>query len=98
MTYCEKITGVSYRHAWSVGGEMYLKKAKAWADAYYKSPCYEYIMVLGNSDQPASPTTLSDKSPPDSPQSSTSVFRVGLVELPTTKWGSHCSQGVHMMH
>ena len=37
ITYCEKITGVSYRHAWSDGGEMYLKKAKAWADAYYKS-------------------------------------------------------------
>ena len=35
ITYCEKITGVSYRHAWSVGGEMYLKKAKACADAYY---------------------------------------------------------------
>ena len=28
ITYCEKITGVSYRHAWSVGGEMYLKKQK----------------------------------------------------------------------
>ena len=26
----KKITGVSYRHAWSVGGRMYLKKAKAW--------------------------------------------------------------------
>ena len=29
ITYCEKITGVSYSHAWSVDGEMYLKKAKA---------------------------------------------------------------------
>ena len=46
ITYCEKITGVSYRHAWSVGGEMYLKKAKAWADAYYKSPRHEYVMAF----------------------------------------------------
>ena len=46
ITYCEKITGVSYRHAWSVGGEMYLKKTKAWADAYYKSPRHEYIMAF----------------------------------------------------
>ena len=30
ITYCEKITGISYRHPWSVGGEMYLKKSKAW--------------------------------------------------------------------
>ena len=41
ITYCEKITGVSYRHAWSVGGE-----AKAWADAYYKYPRHEYVMVF----------------------------------------------------
>ena len=41
ITYCEKITGVYYRHAWSVGGEMYLKKAKAWAEAYYTSPRHE---------------------------------------------------------
>ena len=34
----KNITGVSDRHAWSVGGEMYLKKAKAWVDAYYNSP------------------------------------------------------------
>ena len=61
------------------------------------SPQPSASYVLANSDQPASPTTLSDKSPPDSPQSSTSVFRVGLVDLPTTDWGSHCSQGVHMM-
>ena len=45
ITYCEKITGVSYRHAWSVGGEMYLKKVKVWADACYKSPCHEYVMA-----------------------------------------------------
>ena len=38
ITNCEKITGVSYRHLWSVDVEMYLKKAKASADAYYKSP------------------------------------------------------------
>ena len=42
----KKITGVSYRHAWSVYGEMYLKKAKAWADAYYKSPRHEYVMAF----------------------------------------------------
>ena len=36
----------SYRHAWSDGGEMYLKKAKAWADAYYKSPRHEYVMAF----------------------------------------------------
>ena len=41
-----KITGFSYRHAWSVGDEMYLKKAKAWADAYYKSPRHEYVMAF----------------------------------------------------
>ena len=36
ITYCEKITGVRYKHAWS-GDEMYLKDAKLWADAYYIS-------------------------------------------------------------
>ena len=36
ITYCEKITSVRYKHAWS-GGEMYLKDAKLWADAYYES-------------------------------------------------------------
>ena len=46
ITYCEKITGVSYRHAWSVGGEMYLKKTKVWADAYYKPPRHEYVMAF----------------------------------------------------
>ena len=25
---------------------MYLKKAKAWADAYYKSPRHEYVMAF----------------------------------------------------
>ena len=35
------ITGVSYSHAWSVGGDMYLKKAKVWEDAYYKSPRHD---------------------------------------------------------
>ena len=42
----KKITGVSYRHAWSVGDEMYLKKAKSWANAYYKSPHHEYVMAF----------------------------------------------------
>ena len=46
ITYCEKITGVSYRHAWSVGGDMYLKQATALADAYYKSPRHEYVMAF----------------------------------------------------
>ena len=46
ITYCENITGVSYRHAWSAGGEMYLKKAKACADAYYKSQRHEYVMAF----------------------------------------------------
>ena len=30
----------------SVGGWMYLKKANAWADAYYKSPHHKYVMVF----------------------------------------------------
>ena len=38
ITYCEKITDVSYRHAWSVGGEMYLKKAKAWGRRVLQIP------------------------------------------------------------
>ena len=46
ITYFEKITGVSYRHAWSVGGEMYLKKANAWADVSYKSPRHENVMTF----------------------------------------------------
>ena len=46
ITYCGKITGVSYRHAWSVDGDMYLKKAKACADACYKSPRHEYVMAF----------------------------------------------------
>ena len=46
ITNCEKITGISYRHTWSVIGEMYLKKAKAWADAYYKSPRHEYVIAF----------------------------------------------------
>ena len=46
ITYCEKIAGVSYRHAWSVGGEMNLKKAKVWADAYFMSPRHEYVMTF----------------------------------------------------
>ena len=46
ITYCEKMTGVSYHHAWTVGGEMYLKKANAWADAYYKSPRHECVMAF----------------------------------------------------
>ena len=46
ITYCEKMTGVSYRHALSAGGEMYLKKAKVWADVYYKSPRHEYVMTF----------------------------------------------------
>ena len=41
ISYCENITGVSYHHAWSVGGDMYLKEAKALANAYYKSPRHE---------------------------------------------------------
>ena len=46
ITYCENITGISYRHPWSVGGELYLKKVKAWTDAYYKSTGHEYVMAL----------------------------------------------------
>ena len=38
ITYCEKITGVSYLHARPV--------AKAWTDAYYKSPRHEYIIAF----------------------------------------------------
>ena len=38
IRYCEKITGVSYRHAWSVGGEMYLKKEKKnYNGVYYRA-------------------------------------------------------------
>ena len=36
ITYYDKITDVRYKHAW-YGGEMYLKDAKLWADAYYES-------------------------------------------------------------
>ena len=42
----KKPTGVSYRHARSVGGEMYLKKGKAWVDAFYKTPRHEHIMAF----------------------------------------------------
>ena len=42
ITYCEKITGVRYKHAWS-GGEMYLKDAKLWADAYYESGHHKWV-------------------------------------------------------
>ena len=42
----KKITGVSYHHAWSIGSEMYLKKTKIWAGAYYKCPRHEYGMVF----------------------------------------------------
>ena len=46
ITYCEKFTGVSYCHAWPVGGEMYLKKTKAWADAYYTFSRHEYCCCI----------------------------------------------------
>ena len=46
ITYCEKNT-VSYGHAWSVGGEMYLRE-KTWTDAYYKSPRHEYVLPSGD--------------------------------------------------
>ena len=42
ITYCEKITGVRYKHAWS-WGEMYLKDAKLWSDAYYKSGHHKWV-------------------------------------------------------
>ena len=42
----KKSSGFSNRHAWFVGGEMYLTKAKAWEDAYYKSPRHEYVMAF----------------------------------------------------
>ena len=44
ITYCERLTGISYQHAWSEKGEKHLPRAKAWADAYYKSPNHEYVM------------------------------------------------------
>ena len=46
ITYCEKVTGISYQHAWSDLGEKHLQKAKVWADAYYKSPKHEYVMAF----------------------------------------------------
>ena len=42
ITYCEKITGVRYKHPWS-GGEMYLKDAKLWADTYYESGYHKWF-------------------------------------------------------
>ena len=39
-----KVTGVSYQDAWANNGENYLKDAKVWAEAYYKSPHNKYIM------------------------------------------------------
>ena len=42
ITYCEKVTGVRYKHAWS-GGEMYLNDAKLWADAYYESGHHKWV-------------------------------------------------------
>ena len=42
ITYCEKITGVRYKHACS-GGEMYLKDTKLWADAYYESGHHKWV-------------------------------------------------------
>ena len=44
ITYCEKLTGVSYQHAWTDQGEKYIKDAKVWADAYYESPHNKYVM------------------------------------------------------
>ena len=41
------------------------------------SPQPSASSVLANGDQPASPTTSSDKSPPDSPQSSTTGIQSG---------------------
>ena len=45
ITYCEKITGVRYKHAWP-GGEMYLKDAKLWADAYYESGNHKWTCAF----------------------------------------------------
>ena len=42
ITYCKKITGVRYKHAWS-GGELYLNYAKLWADVYYESGHHKWV-------------------------------------------------------
>ena len=44
ITYCEKLTSVSYQHAWTDQGEKYLRDAKVWADAYFESLQNQYIM------------------------------------------------------
>ena len=45
ITYCEKITGAQYKHAWS-GGEMYLKDVKLWAYAYYESGHHKWVCAF----------------------------------------------------
>ena len=45
ITYYEKITGVRYKHAWS-GGEMYLKDAKLWTDAYYEFVHHKWVGIF----------------------------------------------------
>ena len=45
VTYCTKITGVRYKHAWS-SGEMYMKDVKLWAYIYYESGHHRWITAF----------------------------------------------------